>query len=237
MENAAELLRLISNLIRLGTIAEVDHERARARVKSGELLTDWLVWLTPRAGTTRDWDPPTVGEQVMVLSESGDLTNGLIVPAVYSNPTPAPSHDPALYRRVYPDGAVIEYDHASHALRATIPGSAALHTDTTLTATAGGNATIDTQAKLTATAADNAEVATQAQLIATAAAGAIINADTVINGNLAINGNLSQASGNTATMAGAVHFTGAVTSNGKDISADHEHSGVESGSSNTGPVV
>ena len=57
--NLVELLRLIHNLIRLGTIAEVDHARARVRVQSGELLTNWLPWIEARAGTTRDWDPPT----------------------------------------------------------------------------------------------------------------------------------------------------------------------------------
>lgn len=61
--NLVELLRLVHNLIRLGTIAEVDHSHAQVRVQSGELLTNWLPWLEARAGTTRTWSAPTVGEQ------------------------------------------------------------------------------------------------------------------------------------------------------------------------------
>lgn len=37
--------------------------------------------------------------------------------------------------------------------------------------------------------------------------------------------------------SGTAAFTGALTSNGKDISDGHAHSGVMSGGSNTGPVV
>nr|WP_080506793.1 phage baseplate assembly protein V [Halolamina pelagica] len=39
LHGAAELLRLIHNIARLGTIAAVDHGRARVRVRAGELLT------------------------------------------------------------------------------------------------------------------------------------------------------------------------------------------------------
>ena len=49
---SAELTRRIDNLIRFGIIAEVDHATARARVKSGQILTDFLPLVTLRAGTT-----------------------------------------------------------------------------------------------------------------------------------------------------------------------------------------
>ena len=67
MTDIASLSHLIENLIRLGTVAEVDHgslpdkRPARVLVQSGELLTGWLPWTALRAGTTRDWDPRTVG--------------------------------------------------------------------------------------------------------------------------------------------------------------------------------
>lgn len=62
----SDLLRLLQNLIRLGTIAEV--KGAKARVRLGPTLTtEWLKWATPRAGSTRTWSAPTVGEQVTVM--------------------------------------------------------------------------------------------------------------------------------------------------------------------------
>ncbi|EMX66463.1 phage baseplate assembly V family protein [Escherichia coli Jurua 18/11] len=47
---SAELMRLLSNIIRTGIISEVDEESWCVRVRSGELETGWLRWNTTRAG-------------------------------------------------------------------------------------------------------------------------------------------------------------------------------------------
>lgn len=48
----SDLLRLLQNLIRPGTIAQV--RGARARVQLGpQLISEWLSWATLRAGTSR----------------------------------------------------------------------------------------------------------------------------------------------------------------------------------------
>ncbi|WP_436568029.1 phage baseplate assembly protein V [Janthinobacterium sp. HLX7-2] len=120
----SDLLRLLQNLIRLGTIAEV--KGAKARVQLGPTLTtEWLNWATPRAGSARTWSAPTVGEQVMVLSPGGDLTRGIILPALYSKAFDAPESSDTIHTTHYPDGAVVQYDHAAHALTATLPGGTA----------------------------------------------------------------------------------------------------------------
>lgn len=121
---AAELLRLIHNLVRLGTIAEVDHEVARCRVQTGEIVTARLPWLEARAGSTRTWNPPTLGEQVVVLSPGGDPASGVVLTGLYRSQHPAPSASADLWRAELPDGAVLEYDHAESHLKATLPGSA-----------------------------------------------------------------------------------------------------------------
>lgn len=150
----AELNRRIENLIRIGTIAEVDHVAHRVRVESGELLTDWLKWRTGRAGTTRSWSPPTIGEQVMILSPSGELGNGIVLPSIFSDAHDAPSDSPTEHVMLFPDGARIAYDHASGALTATgiqtatIQAAVSATLDTPLTHCTGdlhvnGTATID----------------------------------------------------------------------------------------------
>lgn len=48
-----EIMRLITNLIRTGTVTEVDREKWLCRVKVGELETNWINWLTLRAGGAR----------------------------------------------------------------------------------------------------------------------------------------------------------------------------------------
>ncbi|MEW6166060.1 MAG: phage baseplate assembly protein V [Pseudomonadota bacterium] len=117
--DTAELSRLLANLVRLGTIAAVDHARALCRVESGGLLTGWLPWVERRAGATRTWDPPTVGEQVIVLAPSGEMAAAVVVTGLYRAAHPAPDDQSATHVITYPDGARIVYDHASGALTAT----------------------------------------------------------------------------------------------------------------------
>ncbi|WP_240453572.1 phage baseplate assembly protein V [Janthinobacterium agaricidamnosum] len=131
----SDLLRLLQNLIRLGTIAEV--KGARARVRLGPTLTtEWLKWATRRAGNTRTWSAPTVGEQVIVFSPGGDLTRGIIVPALYSQEFDAPDTSDSIHTTHYPDGAVVQYDHAAHALTATLHGGTATITADKVTSNA-----------------------------------------------------------------------------------------------------
>lgn len=114
--NNAELSRRVENMIRIGTIAEIDHEARRVRVKSGELDTNWLKWRSDRAGATRTWNPPTVGEQVMILSPSGELANGIVMPSIYSDAFDSPSDSADEHVTEYPDGARIVYNHATQVL-------------------------------------------------------------------------------------------------------------------------
>lgn len=122
MTDYAELARLIENLIRIGTIADVDLVKARVRVQTGDLLTGWLPWQAARAGADREWDPPTVDEQVVLLSPSGQLANGVAITGLFSAAKPANGDRAKLHRRTYSDGAVIEYDSQAHHLRAQLPG-------------------------------------------------------------------------------------------------------------------
>ena len=127
MNNVAELLRLIENVIRLGSIAQVDHESARVRVKSGALLTAWVPWITGRAGKTRDWNPPTVGEQCVLFSPGGDTANAFAMASLFQLSAPPPSNDPGVISRLFPDSALFEYDHEASVLRINLPGSIEIH--------------------------------------------------------------------------------------------------------------
>lgn len=122
-----ELLRLLENLLRAGTIAAVNHGATRVRVQAGELLTDWLPWFERRAGDVRTWCPPSVGEQCLLLSPGGDLAAGLVLVGINSQSRPSPASTANLHRVEYPDGAVIDYDHTAHALTATLPAGGTAH--------------------------------------------------------------------------------------------------------------
>ncbi|OOF47961.1 baseplate assembly protein [Rodentibacter trehalosifermentans] len=111
---SAEFNRRLDNLIRFGTIAEVDYEKARVRVKSGQILTDFLPFITLRAGTTKTWSPPTVDEQCVILAASGEFTTACVLVGLYTQNSP--SHSPDLHVIQFADGATIEYNQASRRL-------------------------------------------------------------------------------------------------------------------------
>ena len=113
-----ELLRLIFNLVRIGTISAVDYssEAPRVRIKTGELESNWVSWVEARAGKTKTWNPPSIGEQVVMLCPNGDLTQAVVLTALNSSDNPAPSNNPNYHVVRYPDGAEFIYDHESSSL-------------------------------------------------------------------------------------------------------------------------
>ena len=117
-----EIARRLASIVRLGIVAEVDHQAARVRVRYGETaLSRWLPWVTARAGEDRSWWAPEVGEQVLILAPSGDLGAGVVLAGVYQRGYPAPEQSPDKHATHYRDGAVIEYDRAAHRLKAVLP--------------------------------------------------------------------------------------------------------------------
>ncbi|WP_018609435.1 phage baseplate assembly protein V [Uliginosibacterium gangwonense] len=114
----SDLLRRFENLIRTGSVFAVQHANPpRVRVRSGAgasaLETTWLPWVELRGGTTRTWNPPTKGEQVIVLCPSGDPALGVVIPALNSDGIPPPDDSPSTHVTEYPDGARVSYDHAA----------------------------------------------------------------------------------------------------------------------------
>ena len=120
-----DLLRRLENMIRIGTIIDVDlsGEIPLYRVKTGELETDWIAAAVQRAGTAKKSHAYTDGEQVVLLSPSGDLGAAMISHALNSDSNPTPDHHETRDRTTYPDGAVIEYDPETHQLKADVVGS------------------------------------------------------------------------------------------------------------------
>lgn len=118
-EQLSEILRLLRNLIRIGTVAAVNLDDGLCRVDTGDNTTDWLHWLTARAGRSRSWSAPSVGEQVLVLCLGGELDTGFVLPGVFSDNNPAPSASADALHWSFPDGAVIEYEPETGALTAT----------------------------------------------------------------------------------------------------------------------
>ncbi|MTC45916.1 phage baseplate assembly protein V [Providencia sp. wls1922] len=115
---SADIYRLIRNLIRIGVVTAVDAKKG-CRVKTGDLETGWLNWITLRAGSTRTMNAPSIGEQVIILAIGGELTTAFVLTGIFSNEHLEPTDSLTADHRTYSDGAVIEYEPATGALKAT----------------------------------------------------------------------------------------------------------------------
>lgn len=164
MHNLADVLRRLNNLIRVGTVTEVDGKRAR--VKTGDNLTPLRPWMTQRAGDDSTWWAPSVGEQVLLLSPGGDLAQAIILPALYQDDFPAPETDPDIRTTRYRDGTTVEHNMKDKTLSVSpagdltlqIAGDCVLHTTGTVEVVADGDATVSAQGNGTLAANGNIDV-------------------------------------------------------------------------------
>ena len=116
LNSLQEIARAIRNLIRTGIVTDVDHDEGLCRIQTGGMETTWLNWLTCRAGRSRVWWAPSVGEQVLLLAIGGELDTAFALPGIFSDDHPAPSASPDALHVSFPDGAVIEYEPENGAL-------------------------------------------------------------------------------------------------------------------------
>jgi len=206
--NLNETHRLLRNLIRLGTIAALDATQARCRVQSGELMTDWLAWLSTSAGTTRTWQPPAIGEQVLLLCPGGDCAAGVVVRGLYSDQFPAPSANETSHLIRYPDGARLEYDDRQHTLRATLPEGGTIHFGAPHALTLA------------------------AETITFCAPQMICTGNLTVQDTLSYMGGL-QGQGGAAQLDGTLRVSKDVTAGGVSLRA-HQHGGVKAGGDHSG---
>lgn len=205
-DNITELNRALRNIIRVGIIVDIDLLLGRCRVQTGGMQTTWLNWLTCRAGRSRVWWAPSVGEQVLILAIGGELDTAFVLPGIFSDDHPAPSASPDAFHVTFPDGAVIEYEPENGAL------------------TVSGIKTADV------TASDSI-TATVPLVLVKAATRITLDTPEVVCTNKLITGSLEVQKG--GTMKGDItHTGGKLTSNGVQVD-DHDHGGVRSGDDRT----
>ncbi|HHN8580397.1 TPA: phage baseplate assembly protein V [Providencia rettgeri] len=202
---SAEIRRLIKNLIRIGIVTDVNAKKG-CRVQIGSLETDWLNWITLRAGSTRTMNAPSVGEQVLILALGGELTTAFVLTGIFSNDHSEPTESLTADHRTYSDGAIIEYEPATGALIAT-----GIKT-----------ATIDASEQINATT--NVVIVNASKQIN-------LTTPTVICSENLTCATLNVTEGGEMT-GDIVHKNGTFSSNGIVLD-DHDHGGVERGGSRT----
>ncbi|MGB0468571.1 MAG: phage baseplate assembly protein V [Pontibacterium sp.] len=121
----SDLQRRVANMVRRGRVHSVDLQAQppRCRVEFQEnVVSGWLPWVSGRAGTRKDWEPLTVGERVLVVSESGELANGVVISGLNNTDYSVPSTSPDEHVTRYEDGTQITYDRAVHKLTISVGG-------------------------------------------------------------------------------------------------------------------
>ncbi|EOF8232427.1 TPA: phage baseplate assembly protein V [Yersinia enterocolitica] len=201
-----EILRLLRNLIRIGTVAEVDLDQALCRVATGDNITGWLNWLTLRAGQSRSWWAPSEGEQVLILSLGGELDTAFVLPGIFSDDFPPPSASADGLYLAFPDGATLHYEPESGELQADGVKTAVINASESINATAP-----------TITCAASVKI--------------LLDTPEVECTNNLTTGTLNVKKG--GTMSGNIDHSGGKFSSNGVVVDDHDHGGVQRGGSYT----
>ena len=206
--DAAELTRRLANIVRLGTIETVDTTYAFATVKIGNITTRPLPWMTLAAGQDRSWRAPSIGEQVVILSQSGDLNNGVILcGGIYTETNPAPSDKEPEWLLLFRDGARISYNAETSKLEVTGFQDVEIQGTGNASVTIGGSASVTIGGSATIDVTGNTNITTP---------------------TLALDGDM--------TCTGQITAQGDVIGEGVSLST-HVHGGVQSGKSQTTPPI
>ena len=138
----SDVIRRLENLLRAGTIEQVDHDAALVRVRTGGLLSSWVRAFARRAGVVREWSPPSIGEQCLLLSPGGDIANGYALVGLYCDDHPANDNRANTEATLHPDGTLVEYDHADHRHLIHCVGDIVAIARGSISSTAGGDMTM-----------------------------------------------------------------------------------------------
>ncbi len=123
-----DLQRRLANMIRRGKIQSVDFSQTPPRVRveyAKGVVTGWLPFVGSRQSVSSKstWEPLAVGEGVMIFSESGELSMGVVMPSVPDATNVPPSTSPNEHVTKYSDGTMIKYDRESSRLSLSVVGS------------------------------------------------------------------------------------------------------------------
>ncbi|RSQ60928.1 phage baseplate assembly protein V [Acinetobacter baumannii] len=120
----ADINRRLENLIRFGKIKTVNPSKPipLVTVDLDDILTPEIRFFNARSGNDSTWDPPSLDEEVMVISPCGEIgPTSVVFYGLYNNEHPAPSDDLNQKIRVFADGCIIAYDSSAHQLSAILP--------------------------------------------------------------------------------------------------------------------
>ena len=114
--------RALNMLLRMGTVYEVDFEAVppRARIQSGDLITDLLPFPCDIGANFRRWRPVRVGSQVLFACPSGDSRQGVIVKFYNTVDFPQPDTAEDVDLVAFDDGTILRKDGSILSVDSTV---------------------------------------------------------------------------------------------------------------------
>ena len=214
----AEHDRMIANLVIECFVVAVDTTASPpvCRVSDGEWTSAWVRWHSIAAGAARHWRAPSIGEQGVLISPSGDPASGTFVPGLYGDAGNAPDDRDHVEVWSFPDGGSLIYDWKAKRYSIALPtgtveivvgGTIAEITDSKVTVTAGaiglvGPTTVDGPLTVNGPA-------TIAQALAVTGAAALNGGATMSGGSTSVAGELEIGGG--LNVAGDIFSGGRIT--------------------------
>lgn len=116
----------VGELIRIAKVKSVDLGAGTCVVAAGDVETADIRWLERRAGKTRTWSPPSVGEQLLLFCPEGDIEGAVVLGAITQTAFPLPGNSERELVQ-FDDGAVIAYDPSTSTCDITLPDGATLN--------------------------------------------------------------------------------------------------------------
>ncbi len=155
-----DLQRRLSNMIKRGRVHSVDFSKTPPRVRveyAKDAVTGWLPWVSGLASSKgrTDWNPLSVGEQVLIVSESGDLSAGVVIGSLLDSTNVPPSTSGSEHVTQFDDGTRLAYDREHHSLSIVVQGAVTISSTGNLNASVDGDATFTVKGAATVESQDS----------------------------------------------------------------------------------
>ncbi|UCZ87178.1 phage baseplate assembly protein V [Pseudomonas sp. L5B5] len=138
--------RMLAGLIIPCSVVGVDLAAAKVRVSDGAGWTSaWVRWHGQAAGKARHWRAPSLGEQGVLISPSGEPAQGTFIPGLYGNAGAPPDNRDHVEVWRFDDGGSLIYDWQARSYSINLPSG-------TVTIEVGDSSAVITDSAITAKA-------------------------------------------------------------------------------------
>lgn len=113
--------RMISTMLMPCVVVAVDLSTGMVRVQSGDWTSAWVRWHSQAAGKARHWRVPSLKEQGVMLSPSGEAGMGTFIPGLYGNAGAQPDNRDHVEVWRFDDGGSLVYDWEANSYTIDLP--------------------------------------------------------------------------------------------------------------------